>query len=334
MDLSAQYLGLPLRSPLVASASPLTGSIDHLRRLEDAGAAAVVLPSLFEEDITHESDSLHQHLTQGTDSYAESLSYFPDPDELTLSPEQYLNLIARAKQALDIPVIASLNGIHLGSWTRYAQQMAQAGADALELNIYWIPTDPELPGGQVEDRYVEILAAVRETISLPVAVKLSPYFSNLAHLVARLDLAGARGLVLFNRFYQPDLDIDRLEVRPQVMLSTPFAMRLPMRWIAILYGRVRADLAATSGIHHAVDVIKMTMAGAQATMLCSALLKRGIDHLAVIEHQLREWLVEHEYESLTQMRGSLSQQHCPDPGAFERAQYLRALHGYRPGLGE
>lgn len=333
MDISTQYLGRRLRSPLVPSASPLTESLDSLRRLEDAGAGAVVLPSLFEEDITHESHWLHHHLTHGTDSFAESLSYFPEPAELSLAPDQYLDLVRQAKASLEIPVIASLNGIHLGSWIRYAREIAQAGADALELNVYWIPTDPELSGQAVEDRYLEILVAVREAVDLPVAMKLSPYFSNLAHLALRLDAAGAAALVLFNRFYQPDLDIEALEVRPQVLLSTPFAMRLPLRWVAILRGQISAQLAATSGIHHAADVVKMIMAGADVTMLCSALLKRGIDHLAVVERELAHWLEEHEYDSLDQMRGCLSQAHCPDPSAFERAHYIRALHSYRADWG-
>jgi dihydroorotate dehydrogenase (fumarate) len=325
MNLSTRYLGMKLRTPLVPSASPLSDNLDNVKRMEDAGAAAVVFHSLFEEHIQNEGQQLHHHLTHGTESYAEALTYFPDLDELTVGPETYLNEIVAAKAAVAIPVIASLNGSTLGGWTNYAKQIEQAGADALELNIYWIPTDPELGAREVEARYLEILEHVKAVISIPVAVKLSPFFSSFAHMARKLVNAGASGLVLFNRFYQPDIDLETLAVSPNILLSTPMAMRLPLRWIAILRGRVHADLAATSGIHRAADVIKMIMAGADVTMLCSVLLRRGIGHIRVIEHEIEEWLQAHEYDSLEQLKGSMSQRSCPDPGAFERAQYIRGI---------
>jgi len=325
MNLSTKYLGMVLRTPLVPSASPLSNGLDNVRRMEDAGAAAVVFHSLFEEHITQEQHELHHHLTHGTESYAEALTYAPDLGELQLGPETYLNEIASAKEAVSIPIIASLNGSTLGGWTQYAKEIEQAGADALELNIYWIPTDLEQTGADVEARYLQILHRVKSSISIPVAVKLSPFFSSFANLAASLARAGANGLVLFNRFYQPDIDLETLSVTPNILLSTPMAMRLSLRWIAILHGRIRVDLAATSGIHNAKDVIKMVMAGADVTMLCSVLLRRGIDHIKVIERGMEEWLVAHEYESLEQFKGSMSQKNCPDPDAFERAQYVRGI---------
>jgi dihydroorotate dehydrogenase (fumarate) len=325
MNLSTQYLGMKLRTPLVPSASPLSDSLDNVKRMEDAGAAAVVLHSLFEEHIQNEVRQLLSHPTRGAESHAEAISYFPEVDELTVGPETYLNEIAAAKAAVAIPVIASLNGSTLGGWTDYAKQIEQAGADALELNIYWIPTDPEVGAGEVEARYLEILEHVKAVVSIPVAVKLSPFFSSLAHMAKELVRVGASGLVLFNRFYQPDVDLETLAVSPNILLSTPMSMRLPLRWIAILRGRVHADLAATSGIHRAADVIKMVMAGADVTMLCSVLLRRGIDHIRVIEHEVNEWLQAHEYDSLEQLKGSMSQRSCPDPDAFERAQYIRGI---------
>jgi dihydroorotate dehydrogenase (fumarate) len=331
MNLTTSYLGMTLHSPLVPSASPLTEDLDNIKRLEDAGAAAIVLPSLFEEQLTQDSQELHYHLTQGTYSFAEALTYFPVPeDAFAFGPEGYLEHIRKAKEAIDIPVIASLNGSSPGGWTAYARQMAQAGADALELNIYYIPTEMALTGAQVEQTYFDILHAVKAAVSIPVAVKLSPYFSNLAYMASRLDEAGADGLVLFNRFYQPDVDLDDLEIRPRVLLSTPQALRLPLTWIGILYGRVKADLAATSGIHTVEDVVKMLMVGANVSMLCSVLLKRGIGHLRTLDHELRVWLEEHEYDSVAQLQGSMSQLHCPDPTAFERVQYIRALQSFRP----
>ncbi len=329
MDLTTRYLGKDLRSPLVVSASPLSEEVANIKRMEDAGAAAVVLYSLFEEQLTHEQHELHHHLTYGTESFAEALTYFPEPDTFHVGPDGYLEHIRRAKAAVEIPVIASLNGSTLGGWIEFAKQIEQAGADGLELNLYNIPTDINTTGGAVESRYLEVVAAVREVVTIPLAVKLSPFFSNMANMARRLDDAGVNALVLFNRFYQPDIDLDNLEVYPHVLLSTPQDLRLPLRWIAILYGRIHADLAATSGVHQADDVLKMVMVGANITMMASALLKNGIDHLRVIETDLVRWMEEHEYESVEQMQGSMSQQHAGDPGAFERAQYMRALTTYQ-----
>lgn len=328
MDLTTTYLGLNLRTPLVPSASPLSEEISNLRRMEDAGASAVVLYSLFEEQLTHDRAELNFHLTQGTESFAEALTYFPEPESFQLGPEGYLEHIRRAKEAVDIPIIASLNGTSVGGWTNFAKQIEQAGADALELNVYYIPTDLELTGGDVEQTYLDILKMVKAEVTIPVAMKLSPFFSNLANMAKRLDHGGVDALVLFNRFYQPDFDLERLTVQPHIILSTPHALRLPLRWIAILYGHLQAKLAATSGVHTAHDVLKMLMAGASVTMLCSVLLRHGIGHIQVIERNLREWMEEHEYESVKQMQGSMSQQHCLDRSAFERAQYRRALQTY------
>lgn len=330
MDLSTTYLGMTLRTPLVPSASPLSVEIDDIKRMEDAGAAAVVLYSLFEEQLQLERYALHHHLTHGSESFAEAVTYVPEPPEFHLGPEEYLKHIRRAKEAVDIPIIASLNGSSVGGWTDYALQMQQAGADALELNIYYIPTEMELSSVQVEATYLDILTAVKTAVRIPVALKLSPFFSSLAHMARCFDTAGADALVLFNRFYQPDIDLETLTVGPHILLSTPQDLRLPLRWIAILYGRVKADLAATSGIHQAQDVLKMLMAGARVTMMCSALLKHGIGHLRTVEAGLHAWMEEHEYVSVRQMQGSMSQQHGEDASAFERAQYMRALNTYKP----
>jgi dihydroorotate dehydrogenase (fumarate) len=328
MDLTTNYLGLQLRSPLVISASPLSEDVDNIRHMEDAGASAVVLYSLFEEQLRQDRLELNQNLQQGTESFAESLTYFPDAGEYHLGPEEYLKHIAAAKKATHIPIIASLNGSSVGGWTDYARQIQQAGADALELNIYYIPTDMDLGGDVVEDTYINILRAVKANVTIPVAVKLSPFFSNFANMAKRLDQAGANGLVLFNRFYQPDIELESLEVKPNILLSTPMAARLPLRWIALLYGRVQASLAATSGIHRGSDALKMLLAGADVTMLCSTLLRHGIPQIALIERDLKAWLEEHEYESVQQLKGSLSQKKCAEPAAFERAQYMKALTGY------
>jgi dihydroorotate dehydrogenase (fumarate) len=330
MDLSTNYLGLKLRTPLVVGASPLSEELDGIKRIEDAGASAVVLYSIFEEQLSRDRVELHDRLQQGTDSYAEALTYFPEADEYRLGPEEYLRHIALAKAATRIPVIASLNGSSTGGWTNFARQIQLAGADALELNIYHVPTDPDLTGSEVELTYLEILKAVKAAVTIPVAVKLSPFFSNFANMARRFDTVGADGLVLFNRFYQPDIDLETLEVKPNILLSTPMAMRLPLRWIAILYGKVGASLAATSGIHRAPDVLKMLMAGADVTMLCSTLLRHGIPHLKTIEDGLVLWMNEHEYESVQQLKGSLSQKNCAAPSEFERAQYMRAISSYHP----
>jgi len=325
MDLSTSYLGLKLRTPLVAAASPLSEEIDTIKQLEEAGAAAVVLYSLFEEQIRQDNVELAQHLDHGTFSTPEALTYFPEPEQFRLGPEEYLKHIAKAKQAVGIPIVASLNGSSVGGWTEYAKGIQEAGADALELNIYHIPTDMNLSSAQVEQTYLDILEAVKSSVRIPVAVKLSPFFTNFANMAKRFDQHGANGLVLFNRFYQPDIDLESLEIRPNILLSTPMAMRVPLRWIAMLYGKVRANLAATSGIHRASDVLKMLMAGADVTMLCSALLRHGVRQFGVIERDLVAWMEEHEYQSVTQLKGSLSQKNCADPSAFERAQYMKAI---------
>lgn len=328
MDLSTTYLGLKLRTPLVVGASPLSEELDDIKRMEEAGASAVVLYSLFEEQLRRERFELNQSLEQGTFSSPEALTFFPEPDEFKLGPEEYLKHITAAKAAVTIPVIASLNGSTSGGWTGYARQMQQAGADALELNIYHIPTELDVSGEEVEQEYLEIARAVKASVTIPVAVKLSPFFSSFANMAMQLDGAGVNGLVLFNRFYQPDIELETLEVKPNLLLSTPMAMRLPLRWIAILYDRLSASLAATSGIHRATDALKMLVAGADVTMLCSVLIRHGIKHISTIEREMVAWMEEHEYESVEQLKGSMSQKHCPNPAAFERAQYLRALSSY------
>jgi dihydroorotate dehydrogenase (fumarate) len=330
MNLNTTYLGLKLRTPLVVSASPLSEDIDSIKQMENAGASAVVLYSLFEEQLRGDRLELAKNLEQGTESFAEALTYFPEPEEFNLGPAEYLKHILRAKAAVQIPIIASLNAPdEPGAWINYAQRIQEAGADALELNIYSIPTDPYLSAADIEQRYLDIVKAVKSVVSIPIAVKVSPFFTNFANMGRRLAEAGADGLVLFNRFYQPDIGLESLEVRPHILLSTPMAMRLPLRWVAILYGQVNANLAATSGIHRAADVLKMLMAGADVTMLCSTLLRNGIGHIRVIEQGIVEWMKEHEYESVTQLKGSLSQKNCAAPAEFERAQYIRAI-SHRP----
>jgi dihydroorotate dehydrogenase (fumarate) len=331
MNLTTTYLGLPLKSPLVPSAAaPLSEDIDNILRLEDAGAAAIVLHSLFEEQLVREKFELHHHLTYGTDSFAEALTYFPEPDTFHIGPELYLEHIRQAKERVDIPIIASLNGYTPGGWIEYARSIQQAGADAIELNIYAIPTDLDLSGAEIEQNYINILQEIKAEVTIPVAMKLSPFFSNMANMAKRLDNAGADGLVLFNRFYQPDIDLANLEVYPHLMLSTPDAMRLPLRWIAILSGRIQSDLAATSGIQTGRDVLKLLMVGAKITQVCGVLLQHGIEHLHTIEQEMVTWMEEHEYESIQQMQGSLSQIHCADPSVFERAQYMKAIQSYLP----
>jgi dihydroorotate dehydrogenase (fumarate) len=327
VDLSTKYLGLRLRSPLVVSASPLSRDVGSISQMEEAGAGAVVLYSLFEEQLRQEELDLDYHLAAGTESFAESLTYFPQASEFHTGPEGYLDHIRKAKKAVSIPIIASLNGSTVGGWTKFAGEIERAGADAIECNIYYIPTDPTLSAETIENMYVEIVRVVKSTVTIPVAVKLSPFFSNLAHVAHRLDSVSTDGLVLFNRFYQPDVDLEALEIRPNVLLSTPQALRLPLTWIGVLYGRVKSSLAATSGVHNAEDVIKLLMVGADVTMMCSALMRHGINHLRHVEREIREWMEEHEYESVGQMQGCLSQLKCPDPQAFERAQYMRAVKG-------
>ena len=327
-DLTTTYLGLKLKNPLVASASPLSKKMDTVRRIEDAGAAALVMYSLFEEQITHESQELDHYLERGTDTFAESLSYFPDLNYYNLGPEPYLEHLHIIKQAVSIPVIGSLNGISSGGWVEYAHWIEQAGADALELNIYYLPTDSDLSGAELEEDYVQLVRDVRAKVKLPIAVKLSPYFTALPNMARRFVEAGANALVLFNRFYQPDFDLEELEVVPNLVLSTSHDLRLPLRWIAILYGRIQADFALTSGVHTAQDVLKAMMAGANVAMMTSTLLENGVGRIMHILTDLQEWMEEHEYESIEQMRGSMSQQAVAEPAAFERANYIKALNTF------
>lgn len=329
MDLSTTYLGLKLAHPIVASSSPISYTLDGVRRLEDGGVAAVVLHSLFEEQLKAEAYELEFLTTQGTESFAEALSYFPRPEKFVLGPEEYLKLIADAKKAVKIPVIASLNGVTPGGWIEYAREVQKAGADAIELNIYFLPTDPFMTGEIVERNYVEILKTVRSQVKIPVAVKLSPFFSSLANIARRLDEAGAGGLVLFNRFYQPDLDLENLEVTPRVELSTSHELQLPLRWIAIFHGRIKASLALTTGVHTGTDAVKAVMAGADAVMVCSALLKNGPAHAKKIRGEMLEWMEKREYSSVTQMKGSMSQKSVAEPAAYERANYMKTIQSFR-----
>lgn len=329
IDLRTRYLGLELKHPLVPSASPLSQTLDGIRRMEDAGASAVVMYSLFEEQIEHESLSLEHYMTYGSESYAEALSYFPEPQDYNVGPDGYLELVRAAKEAVDIPIIGSLNGASPGGWTRYARLIQEAGADALELNVYHLPTDPSVSGEDVERLYFDVLRDVREMVSIPLTVKLSPYFSSMANMAQRLARAGADGLALFNRFYQPDFDLEALEVGPHLVLSSSDELRLPLRWIAILYGRVQADFALTTGVHSHLDVLKGLMAGASVTMVASELLRSGVWRLTDILEDLKAWMVEREYASVNQMQGSMSQQHVADPEAFERANYMRTLQSFR-----
>jgi len=328
VDLSTNYLGLQLKNPIVASASPLSKKVDSVQRLEDAGAAAVVMYSLFEEQITHESNALDHFLNSGTESFAEALSYFPDLEKYNVGPEEYLELVARLKKAVSIPVIGSLNGFTTGGWVDYAKKIEQAGADALELNIYSIPTDPLMTAADLEQSYVDLFTDIRKNLNIPVAVKLSPYFTSPANLAVRLAKAGANGLVLFNRFYQPDLDTETLEVVPSLHLSTSADLLLPLRWTAILYGRVQADLALTSGVHTSQDAIKAVMAGAAVAMMASELIAYGAGRITVIVDEMGKWMEEYEYTSVKQMRGSMSQKAVADPTAFERANYMKALTSF------
>ena len=329
MNITTKYLGLDLKSPIVPSAGPLSYEISNIKQMEDAGAGAVVLYSLFEEQLEHEELELNYHTTTPAESYAEATSYFPEPFEYKLGPEEYLEHIKKAKDAVDIPVIASLNGKSLGGWIDYAKQIEQAGADALELNIYLLATDIARKSEEVDMNYIHIVRRVKSAVKIPIAVKMHPFFSSTAWVADQLNKAGADGLVLFNRFYQPDINLETLEVEPSVILSTSMAMRLPLRWIAILYGRTNADLAATSGIYTEEDVIKMVMAGAKVTQMLSSLLKYGIEHITDVTKKLKAWMEEKEYESLDQMRGSMSYKNAPDPSRFERANYMKILNSYK-----
>ncbi len=326
MDLKTKYLGLELKNPIVPSASPLTVNVDHVKRMEDYGAAAVVMYSLFEEQIIQEQKELDTFLAQGTEEFAEALSYFPEPDEFhNANAEGYLEQIRKLKEAVDIPIIASLNGVSNGGWMQYSKKIEEAGADALELNIYYIPTDPDMTAQQVEQMYIDDLKAVKQSVKIPVAVKLSPYFTAFANMAKKLDEAGADGLVLFNRFYQPDIDLETLDVVYDLEFSTSYELRLPLRWIAILYGKIKANMAATSGIHTAEDVLKAVMVGADVAMIASVLFQKGPQHIERMLNDIQSWMEAHDYESIEQMKGSMSLKALRQPTAYMRANYMKVL---------
>lgn len=329
MNLTTRYMGLTLKNPMIASASPLSGQADNIRWLEDAGASAVVMFSLFEEQLRHEQEARDHLLNAGTYSFAESLDYFPQMDDFKIGPDAYLNILRRATEIVDIPVIASLNGVTSEGWIDYAKQMQQAGAAAIELNVYYIATDPALTGRDVEQRYIDVLKAVKSAVTIPVAIKLGPFFSAFGHMARQLDEAGADALVLFNRFYQPDFDIERLQVSPSLSLSTAHEIRLPLLWIAVLYGKLNASLAATGGVQSSSEVIKYLLAGADAVMTTSALLRNGIYFIKDLIDGLDGWMHKKGYESVDQLKGSMSQQHVADPAAFERANYIKVLENYK-----
>ncbi len=329
MDLTTTYMGLKLKNPLVPSASPMSRDLGNIKRMEDAGASAIVMYSLFEEQIMHDQAELDHFLTQGTESYQEAISYFPQVEDFPLGPEEYLEHIRMAKESTAIPIIGSLNGVSAGGWLEYATKIAQAGADGLELNVYYIPTDSKYTAEEIETIYVEDLKRVKSAVKIPVAMKLSPYFSSMSNMARKLDAAGADALVMFNRFYQPDFDLDELSVVPTVNLSSSSEGRLPLRWIAILYGQIKANMAATTGVHTAQDALKMLMAGADVTMMCSALLEKGPGHIATVLAGMQRWMEEKEYESVNQMKGSMSQRSVAEPAAFERANYMKALNSWR-----
>jgi dihydroorotate dehydrogenase (fumarate) len=329
MNLTTSYLGLELKNPVIPSAGPISQEISNIKLMEDSGAAAVVLYSLFEEQIEHETLELHHYTTANTESNPESISYFPEVYDFKTSVDGYLEHIRKAKESVSIPVIASLNGRSLGSWIEFAKKIEQAGADALELNIYKLAADFKVSGVEIEKEHVEIVKEVKMNLGIPVAVKLHPFFTSVSNIAHQLDEVGADGLVFFNRFYQPDIDLETLEVVPNVLLSTPMAMRLPLRWIAILYNRLNADLAATSGVYNEKDIIKLVMAGAKATHMMSSLLKFGIGHISEVLSKLVYWMEANEYESLDQMRGSMSYMNVADPSGFERANYMKVLNSIK-----
>jgi dihydroorotate dehydrogenase (fumarate) len=327
-DLSTTYLGLELRNPIVASAGPLTGDLDSLKRLEQAGVAAVVLPSLFEEQLLHKELQVHALYEYQANAVAESLSYFPELDDYNVGPNEYLEMLEAAKRALSVPVIASLNGSSPGAWARFAKLLQNSGADAIELNIYFVPSSPRMMADSVEARYADVVAEVRQAVTLPLAVKIGAQFSNLCNFAWRLSRAGADGLVLFNRYLEPDIDLETLQITPQLALSSRHELRLPLRWIAILRDQVSMSLAATSGIHMPEDVVKLLLVGADVCMLTSALLRHGIDHAATLVEGVQRWLDEHEYDCVEQLKGSMSYRNCPDPGQLERANYMKAIASY------
>jgi dihydroorotate dehydrogenase (fumarate) len=328
IDLSTHYLGMKLRNPLVVSASPLCKDITNLRHMEDCGASAIVLHSLFEEQINIECNELDRFLWDNSDLGAESTTIFPDLGQYNIGPDGYLEHIRIAKQTVSIPIIASLNGVSRGGWVSYAREMQQAGADAIELNVYFIPAEPGSSSDDIEKLYLDLVAEIRKTVTIPVAVKVGPYFSAFANMAQRLEAAGANAIVLFNRFYQPDFDLDSLEVKPIVTLSNSSELLLRLHWTAMLHGHIKADIAITGGVHTAEDVVKSMMAGAKVTMLASALLQNGVGYLRPLRNQLEAWLERREYESIEQMQGSMSQENVPNPKAFQRSNYMRVLSSY------
>ena len=329
MNLTTKYMGMTLRTPLVVSASPLTENIDNFKKMEEAGASAIVLHSLFEEQLRHEQYEMHYAENFGTYSSPEAQTFFPSWEEYRLGPDEYLEQIRKAKSLVKVPIIASINCTSIGAWTYFAKKIQEAGADAIEINEYFIPTNMDLTSDKIEQSYIDILKAIKSVVTIPVAMKLSPFFSNVANIASKLDKAGANALVLFNRFYQPDINLDKLEVEPHIVLSQSHDARLALRWISILKGRINSDLAATSGIHTGEDVVKMLMVGANVTMICSSVLKHGINHITTIEKELVNWMTEKEYESVEQMQGSMSHSKSVDSAAFERSQYMKALTYYK-----
>ncbi|HAR63604.1 MAG: dihydroorotate dehydrogenase-like protein [Candidatus Margulisiibacteriota bacterium] len=329
VDLSTEYMGLKLKNPLVASSSPLSQDMENLRRMEESGIAAVVMYSLFEEQITAESKELNRYLVQGTESFAESLTYLPDFGNYKIGPDDYLKHIENAKKLIGIPVIGSLNGVSTGGWTRYAKLIEEAGADALELNTYYLSTSTDITSGQIEKIYIDLVKNIRNSISIPIAVKLSPFFSSIPNMAFQLIEAGANALVLFNRFYQPDLDIEAEKVVPNLVLSTSEELRMRLRWVAILEDRIKTDMAITGGVHTVDDVVKSIMAGAKVAMMTSALLKNGISHITLLIEGLTRWLEEHHRRSVRHLQGVMSQRSVADPAAFERANYMKTLASYK-----
>lgn len=329
IDLTTTYMGMTLKNPVVASASPISETVEGICRLEDAGASAVVMYSLFEEQINYQSQILDHYLSYNIESFAEALDYYPDLENYKVGPESYLEILRRAKEVTEIPIIGSLNGVSSGGWIEYAKKIEEAGADALELNTYFIPTDIGMSGTEVEQMYIDVLRDVKSSVSIPVAIKLNPYFSATANMAFRLSEAGANALVMFNRFYQPDFDIENLEVVPHLVLSNSNEMRLPLRWVAILYGRVPVDFAITTGVHTHEDVLKGMMAGAKVTMMASELLHHGLDRIDEILQEMTIWMEEREYTSVVEMQGSMSQQYVAEPSVFERANYMKALQSWQ-----
>lgn len=329
MNLSTRYLGLNLAHPLVASASPLTKTYEGIMKLAQAGPSAIVMHSLFEEQLNEASNELDHYMSYGTESFGEALTYFPEIDSFDVGPELYLEHISKAKNNTDIPIIGSLNGSSQGGWINFAKMIEEAGADALELNLYHIPTDPMVDSSDVEAMYLDTVRDVVDSIMIPVSVKLGPFFSSIPNICMKMSKLGVKGFVLFNRFYQPDIDIEHLEVAPNLTLSTSDDLRLPLRWVAILFGRIKADFAISSGVHNANDVLKGMMAGANITMMTAELLKYGVERIDSIKQEMEFWMEEHEYKSIQQMIGSMSQHRVEDPATFERANYMKILNSIK-----